>query len=192
MEKYPHVGNLAVIIRQKSLKNGNNLNGRKQILLGLKWPKRKKDEQRKRKKIGTSRWIMSGGGTETGDKSQKHSVQREVWEESRLRIPLSGFKKVVTLRSNVLPTRRPLWLVHIYMVRVIGNPLVVPDRGTYEKMKWFSLHYLPANMFPTDRKWLKRLLIGHKLSIEILFTDETLKSTKLSRIKQVWGFGGRK
>lgn len=180
MKKHSHVGNVTLIL------NGH-LGGRNvSILLGLKRPKKKEDEKRKRKKVGSDFWVPPGGATEVKDKSQKHSAMREVFQETGLRYSLDAFKKVGILRGYFDSSRIPNWIVHIYLVTSSINSQSLKINEEYTDMRWFPLSKLPfQRMLLGDRKWLPRLVRGEKLSIRIFSNKEVgrLQSIEIQPVK---------
>lgn len=164
-----HIGNVVLILDH--LANTSNAS----ILMGRKRSPKKSDQKRKRKKVGSGKWVPPGGGTESSDKSQKHAAQREILQETGLFFPLSGFKKVGTLKGYFDRSSAPLWLVHLYMViadKQASQSTFVPNEE-YVDMRWFSLANLPfADMLPGDRDWIPRLIQGEKLSIKLFFEGQ--------------------
>ena len=164
-----HIGNVVLILNRPA--NGSNPS----ILMGRKRPSKKSDQKRKRKKVGSGKWVPPGGGTELTDKSQKHAAQREILQETGLFFPLSGFKKVGTLKGYLDRSSAPLWLVHLYMViadKQASQSTFVPNEE-YVDMRWFPLSDLPfADMLPGDRDWIPRLIQGEKLSVKLFFEGQ--------------------
>lgn len=175
-----HTGNVTIVLREPIGRNPA------QILLGLKPPKNKADDGRKRKRVGAGKWVPPGGGTESGDKSQKHAAQRELLEETGLSFPLSAFRKVGALRGYNGSANHLLWLVHIYTVttgRLKQKP--IPGPGLV-KLRWFMASRLPfEKMLTGDRDWIPRIIQGQKLAIKIVFSkdesDVTAKTIKTVR-----------
>jgi len=172
------VGNVTLV-------TGNTIGSKKDfLLLGLKRPKEKSDEKRKRKIVGSNCWVPPGGATESFDKSQKHSAQRELLQETGLSVPLKSFEKVGILKGYFDNKLR--WVVHLYRVVTSGTyPLQYP-RKEYVDMQWFPVFRLPFDkMIPGDKSWIPRILKGEKLSISIFAGSEVnnLKFTKIKKIK---------
>lgn len=166
MKKAKHIGNVTLII------DGKIGDPDSRLLLGLKRPRNKKDEKRRRKKVGSGRWVPPGGATEMVDKSQKHGAKREVWQETGLSLPLKAFKKAGQLLSHVLPSRKSLWLVHIYVVEMNGlrGDLILNEE--YVDMRWFPVTKLPfSKMLRGDRDWIPRIIRGEKVSVKLHFDD---------------------
>jgi len=178
MKEKTHVGNITLVVRWPTGKEP-------ELLLGLKRPKKKSDAKRKRKKVGSGLWVPTGGGTEAADRSQKHSAQRELLQESRLFFPLKSFKKVGTLRGYFGSTKRPHWLVHVYLVITDDPNLTAVPNEEYTKMGWFTLAKLPwKKMLEGDRDWLLRAAQGQKLAVEVFFdqSGEKLIAVVVRRI----------
>ena len=166
-----HIGNVAVILNSPVGKPENSL------LLGLKRPKNKSDNKRKRRRIGIGRWVLPGGVTKCSDKSQKHAVQREVCEETGLLFPLQSFRKAGVLRGYINSPDTPQWLVHIYLVIDLTGRTITPNKKEYTAMKWFPLSKLPFDkMLQGDREWLPRIARGEKLSIKIRANENADKA----------------
>jgi 8-oxo-dGTP pyrophosphatase MutT (NUDIX family) len=167
MKNKTHIGNVTLVLSGKSGDSG------KFLLLGLKRPKKKSDNKRKRKKVGSGRWVPPGGGTEPSDKSQKHSARREVFEEMGLHFPLASFKRMGTLWGYEAPSKIPIWKVYLYVVEAKGLPSEIAPNEEYTAVKWFPIKKLPFDkMLTGDRKWIPRLIRGDKLSIRITFHDD--------------------
>ncbi|MFA6554552.1 MAG: NUDIX domain-containing protein [Candidatus Paceibacterota bacterium] len=176
MKNKTNVGNV-IIVLDKPLGRDDV-----RILLGRKGPRKKSDDKRKRKRVGIGCWVPPGGGTESDDKSQKHSARRELLEETGFLFPLKSFKKVGVMRvflSDIL-----IWVVHIYLVDTTDPNLdyaIGEDDGEYLDMRWFSLEKLPfAKMLEGDGDWLPRIMKGEKLSIIKRIKKSPNGSTKCS------------
>jgi len=180
MKTKTNIGNVTLVLAR----NGDI--SEKSLLLGLKRPKKKSDDKRKRKKVGSGRWVPPGGGTEPADKSQKHSARREVFEEIGLRFPLASFKRRGTLWGYETPSKTPIWKVYLYVVWAKGLPTKTVPNEEYVAVKWFPVKKLPfGKMLTGDRKWIPRLIRGDKLSIRITFHDDEGKvsSCVIKRIR---------
>jgi 8-oxo-dGTP diphosphatase len=165
MKKAIFVGNVTILLDVSAVHNEFD----PVILLGRKKPKGKDDDHRKRKRIGIGRWVPPGGATELDDKSQKHSAQRELQQETGLSYPLRKFKKVGVLRGYVDSGKTFNWLVNIYLVNSDRPQRALKPNEEYVKMHWFHLSKLPFNgMLRGDREWLPRIVRGEKLSIRIV------------------------
>jgi len=161
-----HIGNVVLIVGKPA---GCRTT---QLLMGKKRPKKKDDQNRKRKKIGSNCWVPPGGGTESYDKSQKHAAQREILQETGLSFPLKSFKKVGVLRGFISSQTEPLWIVHLYLVVEKFNRLFVFGEE-YVDMKWFPVTKLPfRHMLPGDIYWIPRLIKGEMLAVDLCFKDE--------------------
>ena len=157
------VDNIAIIL------DGDPYSGATSILLGKKKPKKKTDEKRRRKKIGSGLWGMPGGGKKPRDKSHKHAVQREIREETHLRVPLRLFRKVVILKGYFDDVIIPNRIVHVY-VAIVDKPWSICPGKEYEKLEWFPINRIPFNeMLQGDRDWLNRAIAGEKLMVEVFF-----------------------
>jgi 8-oxo-dGTP pyrophosphatase MutT (NUDIX family) len=163
MKNATHIGNATLVLKRFGEHQEPH------ILMGLKRPKDKEDDKRKRKRIGIGLWVPPGGGTESDDKTQKHAAQREVCQETGLLFPLRSFHKAGVLRGYLDSSNVPTWLVHLYTVDVRDfNQLIVPNEE-YVEMRWFPLSRLPfRKMLQGDKKWLPRLAKGEKLLIKLV------------------------
>lgn len=151
------------------------------LYLVKKAPKDKKDDQRKRKRVGIGKWVPAGGGRKSSDNSAKAGARRELFEESgdRWKIPMGDFHKVGLLEGydteESLPqsweNARLKWVVPIYET-VIPEWLRDdhrPSKGIV-KTGWFSIRSLPWDeMIDGDRSWMPRLIKGECLHIKVLF-----------------------
>ncbi len=174
MKTKTHVGNVTLILDRPIWQRTTR------VLLGLKRKKRKGDEKRTRKVVGSGKFVPPGGATEPTDKSQKHSAQREVLQETGIFIPLRCFRKVGILRGYINDNPTPLWLVHIYLANIGRIDKIFAPNEEYEKMCWFFAHSLPHDqMLSSDKYWMYRLLTGEKLSIRIRYKDNTDKETSV-------------
>lgn len=170
-----HIGNVTIVLDRPHGQN-NPL-----ILMGHKRPKEKKDEKRKRKRIGADRWVPPGGATENDDTSQKHAAQRELRQETGLDFPLKSFRKVGVLRGYINSTDIPTWLVHIYMVDASVKEQVCVPNEEYVEMRWFPLSKLPfEKMLQGDRNWLPKIARGQKLSIRIVANENADKAFSIN------------
>lgn len=133
-------------------------------------------------------WVPPGGGTEFSDKSQKHAAQRELREETGLRLPLKAFRKAGALKGHNGSADELLWLVHIYLVAddcderrlVLGHDLT--------ELRWFPVSRLPfKRMLTGDRDWIPKIINGEKLMIDIVF-DENESDVKSKSIRTVRSF----
>lgn len=168
MKTITHIGNVTIILDRSNSQNNPH------ILMGRKRPRGKKDEKRKRKRIGVGLWVPPGGATECSDKSQKHAAQRELRQETGLVFPLKSFQKVGILRGYINSTDVPTWIVHIYIVDASKTEQVFVPNEEYFEMRWFHLSQLPfEKMLQGDREWLPKIVKGQKLSIRI-FTSENV------------------
>lgn len=167
MKTKPHVGNVTLILDGPIGNPGVNL------LLGRKRPKRKSDAKRKRQKVGCGLFVPPGGGTEPEDKSQKHAAQREVLQETGLRLPLNAFRKAGTLRGY-MEDGRPIWFVHLYLVSIQhAEPRVIPGEE-FTEIKWFPATRLPFHeMLSGDKDWIPEIIQGKKISVRIVFDYDT-------------------
>lgn len=182
MKTKTHIGNVTLVL------NGGIGNCGKLLLLGLKRPKKESDDKRKRKKVGSGRWVPPGGGTESSDKSQKHSARREVFEEMGLHFPLASFKRMGTLWGYEASSKAPIWKVYLYVVEAKGLPSKIVPNEEYLIVKWFPIKKLPfGKMLTGDRKWIPRLIRGDKLSIRITFHDDEGKVSSCV-IKRICSF----
>ncbi len=185
MKTPKHVGNVTIVLRKGVGSKPT------QILLGLKPPKNKADDKRNRKRVGADKWVPPGGGTESGDKSQKHAAQRELLEETGLNFSLSSFKKVGMLRGYNGSVEQPLWLVHIYLVTTASQALGPTAGPGLVKLQWFGVSRLPFNkMLTGDRDWIPRVIKGEKLTIKIVFSEDESDVTAKT-IRTVRSFNGR-
>jgi 8-oxo-dGTP diphosphatase len=168
MKTQTHIGNVILVVKKQD--------GSKTplLLLGKKRPKKKADAKRKRKKVGSGKQVPPGGGREPIDKSQKHGAQRELSQESGLSFPLRAFKKMGTLRGYIVPSKTPIWLVHLYSVDAGHLEQKLVPNEEFSEMGWFPVNKLPfKEMLTGDRTWMPRMLKGEKLSIRIGFDRTT-------------------
>jgi 8-oxo-dGTP pyrophosphatase MutT (NUDIX family) len=176
-----NVGNVTLVLRQP---HGAS---EPQLLLGLKRPKDKRDGKRKRERIGKGKWVPPGGGTEAEDKSQKHSAQRELLQETGILLPLSSFRKMGTLKGYLDGSAIPTWLVHIYCADVHDSCQFVTNEE-YTTMSWFPTSKLPFDeMLEGDRKWIPRIINNEKLSIKIVANGNADKASSVI-IQQIRSF----
>ncbi len=156
------------------------------LLLGLKRPKRKGDGKRQRKRVGSSRWIPPGGGTERIDKSQKHSARREVFQETGLLFSLRDFRKVGILNAFINDQR--VWMVHLYLITKGSRNAVLSPNEEYVDMRWFKASELPfGKMLNGDDLWIPRLLKGQKLIIWLHFKGD-LNRLVSNQVKKIRSF----
>jgi 8-oxo-dGTP pyrophosphatase MutT (NUDIX family) len=177
MKNKAHVGNVTLIV-DKPTGHPEAL-----ILLGRKRPKRKSDDKRKRKKVGSGLWVPPGGGTKISDRSQKHGARREVQEETGLLFPLHHFHKVGILKGFF--DGRLEWIVHLYMVTTGDSAATLSPNEEYTDMRWFPVMLLPFDqMLPGDEDWMPRILKGQKLSIQIYCDgkDDLFVSSSIKKI----------
>lgn len=162
MKTATHIGN-AVLILKRSVGHHES-----SVLMGLKRPKDKRDDKRKRRRIGIGLWVPPGGGTEKNDISQKHGAQREVYQETGLKFPLRAFRKAGILKGYLDSTGVPTWLVHLYVIDFGNLDRPIVHNEEYIEMRWFPLSKLPfGKMLQGDREWLPRIVRGEKLFIKL-------------------------
>ncbi|MDE1974971.1 MAG: NUDIX domain-containing protein [Patescibacteria group bacterium] len=176
-----HIGNVTLVLKS----DGPS----KRLLLVLKPPKSKADDKRKRKRVGAGLWVPPGGGTEPTDKSQKHSAQRELLEETGLRYPIKNFRKVGVLKGFNGSENDLLWLVHLYLLVKPSSDAQQPIPGdNVIKAKWFPTSSLPfKRMLTGDRDWIPRIVNGEMLSIMIVF-NENGSDVRSKSVKPVRSF----
>jgi 8-oxo-dGTP pyrophosphatase MutT (NUDIX family) len=160
-----HVGNITLTIRNKS--------GSTQLLLGLKKRKKKNRKGGGGKVVGRGRWVPPGGGKEDSDKSHIHGAQRELQEETGIRLPLHAFRRCGTLIGYFEKETTPRWKVFIYIAKIDSKTNFRIESEAYEKMNWFNTGDLPlSQMIESDREWMPRMLKGEKLTIIIHQTED--------------------
>ena len=170
-----HIGNVTIVLDRTVGQNNPR------ILMGRKRPNGKKDEKRKRKRIGVGRWVPPGGATENNDRSQKHAAQRELRQETGLVFPLKSFQKVGVLRGYINSTDVPTWLVHIYLVDASKCEQAFVPNEEYVEMRWFHLRELPfEKMLQGDRDWLPKIAKGKRLSIRIIANENADKAFSIA------------
>ncbi|MFA6404726.1 MAG: NUDIX domain-containing protein [Candidatus Paceibacterota bacterium] len=178
MNTKPHIGNIVLVVDR------NPIDPRVRLLLGLKPRETSADRRRKRRIVGCNCFVPPGGAVEPSDRSLVHSAQRELREETGLKLALNSFRKVGFLEGYFTShgnkdwgSAELKWVASIYRVIVPEWLIdsVICGQG-FIRIKWFSISRLPfSRMINSDVLWLPRLLKGWQLHIKFLYGHEVGK-----------------
>ncbi len=117
-----------------------------------------------RSKFGPSLYSGPGGKFEEGvDTSLLDCLNREIWEEFRIRIDRTRTEKIATILFWVAGL--PHFLVHIYRVPAFsGTPMQTREM----RPQWFERDALPFDqMFDGDPAFFKKLVRGERFCAHI-------------------------
>jgi len=122
----------------------------------------------KKRGFGANRWNGYGGKTKEGEALEDAAI-RELQEESGLILKKEALKKVSEI--EFLFTQKPEWnqRVHTFFVNEWNGELQETEEM---RPQWFDLGAIPyADMWPEDKLWLPRVILGEKIKGKIYFKD---------------------
>ncbi len=117
----------------------------------------------KKRGVGSGQWVGPGGKVEPGESPQE-CVVREVREEV-------GISVLDPEKLGVFLYRSDEWeaLVHVFRATAYAG---TPVESEEAEPAWFPVNALPfAEMWPTDREWLPRVLDGDHFRGRFVYTD---------------------
>lgn len=124
----------------------------------------------KKRGFGANRWNGFGGKPEGKDRTIEDTAIRELGEESGgLRVKLEAIKKVSEIEFFF--TQKPEWdqCVHTFFVHEWEGE---PQETEEMRPQWFDLGTIPyGEMWPEDKLWLPRVILGEKIKGKIYFKD---------------------
>ena len=106
-----------------------------------------------------------GGKVEKSDKNIRSSAIRELYEETRLKArQINEFAQV---KITILGQSKTLYL-HVFVCKSFSGVLRRLERE-FTYLKWFPINKVPyEKMAPGDEEWVKRVLRGERLSVDLL------------------------
>ncbi len=120
----------------------------------------------KKRGFGKGYWNGTGGKVKDAE-SLEQCARREAMEEFGVR--LGTLKKVAAIDFHFPP--KPEWdqTVHTYLCEDWAG---VPTEGEEMAPRWFACSEIPwAQMWPSDREWMRRVLAGEQLEGRITFGE---------------------
>lgn len=101
-----------------------------------------------RSSVGSQKWSLPGGGIEKNELPQ-YAAQRELFEETNLKLQLEKFVELGS-QKRTIPASRGNYLVTFYLAE-LPRTLPVKVRRPLEILdcKWHPLNNLPADCSPT-------------------------------------------
>ncbi len=106
-----------------------------------------------------------GGKVEKSDKNIRSSAIRELYEETRLKA--REIHEVAKVEIKILGKQRTV-ILHVFVCKSFTGVLRrLEQEFTY--LKWFPVNRVPYDlMAPGDEEWVKRVLRGERLSVNLL------------------------
>lgn len=118
--------------------------------------------------IGKGRWNALGGKLEYEEEPPEECVDREVFEESGLKVK-NLFKHGV-LRFYSAGTEKLNVTVHLYSTTEYDGEIVV--REGEDNVQWFEIDKIPmTEMWDDDNYWLELMLKGRRFNGDFYFND---------------------
>ena len=123
----------------------------------------------KKRGFGANRWNGYGGKPEEGDSSVEDTAIRELFQESGIIVKKKALKKVSEIEFFF--TQKPEWdqCVHTYFIYEWEGE---PQETEEMRPQWFDIGSIPyGEMWPEDKLWLPRVILGEKIKGKIYFKD---------------------
>lgn len=118
-----------------------------------------------------------GGKVDKSDKNIKAAAIRELHEETHFRA--KEMHEVATVKIKITGKRRTL-VVHLFKCKSWTGRLR-REKREFSYLKFFTISKIPwEKMAPGDEEWMKRLLKGEHLRVDVLCGE---KRTDLREIK---------
>lgn len=123
----------------------------------------------KKRGFGAGRWNGLGGKVRHGE-TIKDAAVRESFEEARIKIKKEDLEKTAEIEFYFPPEKEEFnQRAHIYIIRQWDGE---PEETDEMRPQWFKNSDIPyAEMWPGDKIWLPRLLVGEKIKGKIFFAD---------------------
>lgn len=136
---------------------------------------------KKKKRLGVGWWNGFGGRVEVGETIEEATC-RETKEECGF---LTREKDLDYVARVLFKYPQENWDVHIFFVRLWSGKICESDE--MGELTWFLYKNIPyASMWPSDKKWLPRVLCGEKIQGSVTFTnDKKIKETSFSRTQSL-------
>ncbi len=122
----------------------------------------------KKRGFGANRWNGYGGKLNEGESLEDAAI-RELEEESGLKVRKDALKKISEI--DFLFVKKPEWdqCVHTFFVNEWEGE---PQETEEMRPQWFDLGAIPyGEMWPEDKLWLPRVILGEKIKGKIYFKD---------------------
>lgn len=122
----------------------------------------------KKRGFGANRWNGYGGKAGEGE-SVLDAAVREIKEESGIDVKNEALRKVSEI-DFVFP-QKPEWdqNTHVFFVNEWEGE---PKETEEMRPQWFDLGTIPySEMWPEDKLWLPRAILGEKIKGKIYFKD---------------------
>ncbi len=122
----------------------------------------------KKRGFGANRWNGYGGKTNENETLEDAAI-RELQEESGLVLKKDALKKISEI--EFLFTKKPEWdqCVHTFFVNQWEGE---PQETEEMRPQWFDIGSIPyGEMWPEDKLWLPRAILGEKIKGKIYFKD---------------------
>ena len=122
----------------------------------------------KKRGFGANRWNGYGGKLNEGE-SLENAAIRELEEESGLVLKKDALKKISEI--EFLFIQKPEWdqRVHTFFVEEWEGE---PQETEEMRPQWFDIGAIPyGEMWPEDKLWLPRAILGEKIKGKIYFKD---------------------
>ncbi len=105
----------------------------------------------KHRKKGREYWLLPGGGVEYGE-TLSQAVQREIWEETRLKIKV---QKLVLVHDSIPADRRRHILNVVFQASITSGKAVRAETGILREVKFIPLTELKRlTIYPVFLKTL--------------------------------------
>jgi len=122
----------------------------------------------KKRGFGANRWNGYGGKLNEGESLEDAAI-RELHEESGLKVRKDALKKISEI--DFLFVKKPEWdqCVHTFFVNEWEGE---PKETEEMRPQWFDIGAIPyGEMWPEDKLWLPRAILGEKIKGKIYFKD---------------------
>ncbi len=106
-----------------------------------------------------------GGKVEKSDRNIKEAAKRELLEETRLKA--REMHEVAKVKIKILSERRTV-ILHVFVCKSFSGVLRRLERE-FTYLKWFPVNRVPYDIMASgDEDWVKRVLRGERLSVNLL------------------------
>lgn len=127
--------------------------------------------------IGKGRWNAPGGKLEFEEEAPEACVEREVLEETGLKVK-NLFKHGV-MNFHFGGKDAPTFVVHLFSTRDFDGEIVV--RENEDEVRWFDFEKIPIDeMWDDDNYWLDLMLKKRKFDADFYFDKGSNKVVKYS------------